>query len=163
MELLPYAPERDVYRLLQVDPRASQDEVLAACRRLAKAFHPDRNRSTRAHLEMQVVNAVRGLLADPGTRAEYDRQRWVWHASSRLPRRPISFAGGARASLAGDPGADAPLLATTVRYGRATLAGLRAAIGELVPARCAACRAAAGRHDRSCGVCGATLSPPAVR
>ncbi len=164
MELLPYAPERDVYRLLQVDPRASQDEVLAACRRLAKAFHPDRNGSTRAHLEMQVVNAVRGLLADPGTRAEYDRQRWVWHASSRVPRRPISLAGGAGASVAAAPATGAPpLLATTVRYGRATLAGLRAAIGTLVPERCVACRAAAGRHDRSCGVCGATLSPPVIR
>ena len=59
--LLPYSPDRDIYRLLQVDPRAGTDEVIAACRRLARAFHPDRNGSGRAHEEMQVVNAIRGL------------------------------------------------------------------------------------------------------
>ena len=70
--LLPYSPERDVYRLLQVDPNANNDEIAAACRRLARTFHPDRNRSSRAHEEMQVVNAVRHLLTDPRSRAAYD-------------------------------------------------------------------------------------------
>ncbi len=61
--LLPYAPERDVYRLLQVEP--PPDEIAAACRRLALAFHPDHNHSPRAHEEMQIVNAVRSLVSDP--------------------------------------------------------------------------------------------------
>ena len=38
--LLPYAPERDVYRLLQVEPTANDREIAAACRRLALAFTP---------------------------------------------------------------------------------------------------------------------------
>ena len=46
--LLPYAPERDVYRLLQVDPQRRDEEIAVACRRLALAFHPDHNRSPRA-------------------------------------------------------------------------------------------------------------------
>src|SRR4029078_11701314 len=54
--LLPYAPERDVYRLLQVEPNASDQQIAVACRRLALAFHPDYNRSPRAHEEMQIVN-----------------------------------------------------------------------------------------------------------
>ena len=56
---LPYTPDRDIYRLLQVDPRAGPDEVMEAWRRLARTFHPDRNGSRRATEEMQVVNAVR--------------------------------------------------------------------------------------------------------
>ena len=73
--LLPYHPERDVYRLLQVDPRASRDEINAACRRLARTFHPDRNRSPRANDEMGVINAVREMLVDECERAAYDRAR----------------------------------------------------------------------------------------
>ena len=72
--LLPYSPERDVYRLLGVPSNASTDEITVACRRLARAFHPDRNGSNRANAEMQVVNAVRRVLSDPELRAVYDRE-----------------------------------------------------------------------------------------
>ena len=43
LRLLPYTPERDVYRLLGLPANASADEITAACRRLARTFHPDRN------------------------------------------------------------------------------------------------------------------------
>ncbi len=56
--LLPYTPDRDVYRLLGVPASASADEITAACRRLARTFHPDYNHSSRATAEMQVVNTV---------------------------------------------------------------------------------------------------------
>ena len=79
--LLPYTPERDVYRLLGVPSSASSDEIQAACRRLARTFHPDRNVSDRANQEMQVVNAVRRVMTDPGSRAAYDRERARFHAT----------------------------------------------------------------------------------
>lgn len=160
MELLPYAPERDVYRLLQIDARAGHDEIVAACRRLARTFHPDRNPSGRAHLEMQVVNAVRRLLTDPHGRAEYDRQRWGWHVSGTLPRRPLSLVPVA---VKDDPRRPAPVVSSARRYARATIVGFRAGFIELVPARCHACRAAVGRRDDICEVCGAALLAPAVR
>ena len=86
--LLPYSPERDVYRLLQVHPNANDEEITAACRRLARTFHPDRNRSNRAHEEMQVVNAVRHLLTDPRSRAAYDgaRRRYLYEGYRPLPQ-----------------------------------------------------------------------------
>jgi curved DNA-binding protein CbpA len=160
MELLPYAPERDVYRLLQVDPRAGTDEIVAACRRLAAIFHPDRNPSGRAHHEMQVVNAVRRLLTDPMRRAEYDRERWIWHLAERFPRRP---APPRTDGVAYHPVAAPVPMSTATRYARATLIGLRAGFIELVPARCHACRAAVGRRDDFCAVCGAAQLAPAVR
>src|ERR687889_84009 len=74
--LLPYTPDGDVYRLRGVPASASPDEITAACRRLARTFHPDRNSSERATQEMQVVNAVRRAMTDPDMRARYDRERW---------------------------------------------------------------------------------------
>src|SRR5688572_24536639 len=90
LRLFPYSPERDVYRLLGIAPTADSDEVQAACRRLARTFHPDRNRSDRATQEMQVVNAVRSALTDPQLRARYDRERWRFHADLTRAFEPAS-------------------------------------------------------------------------
>lgn len=147
--LLPYSPDRDIYRLLQVDPRAGTDEVTAACRRLARAFHPDRNDSGRAHEEMQVVNAIRGLVADPAARAEYDIARWrFWAARDASLHVPVPSPGAAthhpRRSRLG------------IRL-RAAIVGVRAAVTALGPPRCATCRCVIGSDDRYCVACGRLL------
>ncbi len=90
--LLPYSPERDVYRLLGVPSSASIDEILAACRRLARTFHPDLNESGRATEEMQVVNVVRQVMSDPESRATYDRERYRFHAAMSQPSDPMLHA-----------------------------------------------------------------------
>ena len=81
--IYPYSPQRDVYRLLEVHPSAGNGEILAACRRLTRAFHPDTNISPRATQEMQVINAVRRVLTDPAARAEYDAARAAGSVSTR--------------------------------------------------------------------------------
>ncbi len=146
---LPYAPERDVYRLLRVDPDASPGELMEAWRRLARTFHPDRNDSERSHEEMQVVNALRQLIDDPDARARYDRERQRWLAGQAA--RAKGQGGSTR------PGADrAPVPRSGVeRVALAVGAGVRAFAIELTPARCPDCAAAMGRRDRVCGVCGA--------
>ena len=149
LRLLPYTPERDVYRLLGVPSSADADEITAACRRLARTFHPDRNASHRATQEMQVVNAVRRTLTDPELRARYDRERWRFHTELARAVEP--------AARAWEPVHAAPARPWPVaRYTRATLAGLRAAVGSLVPPRCAGCRAviASDRDDPYCAACG---------
>ena len=144
--LLPYSPDRDVYRLLQVDPRAGTDEVIAACRRLARAFHPDRNESGRAHEEMQVVNAIRGLLTDPAARAEYDIARWrFWAARDATHHR-----------AAGTVAPPASRSRVAIRL-RAAVVGVRAALGALGPPRCATCRMVIAAEDRYCLACGRLL------
>jgi curved DNA-binding protein CbpA len=155
--LLPYAPERDVYRLLQVDPNADSEEISAACRRLARTFHPDHNRSPRAHEEMQVVNAVRHLLADPRARAAYDgaRRRYLYDGYHPAPtyrraptpqvrpfvRLPASAGWRSRAG----------------RLARAVAAGIRGVLTEFGPPRCPRCREPIEVGDRFCNLCGSWL------
>jgi curved DNA-binding protein CbpA len=155
--LLPYSPERDVYRLLQVDPAANADEINAACRRLARTFHPDRNRSHRAHEEMQVVNAVRHLLTDPRSRAAYDgaRRRYLYDgyrpdpatARSTVPPRPSS-------SVQRFTPVTPTWTMRVLRVARAVGAGLRGIVSELGPVRCGTCRELLEADDRYCPRCG---------
>lgn len=148
--LLPYTPDRDVYRLLGVPSSASTDEITAACRRLARTFHPDRNASMRATAEMQVVNAVRQVMSDPEARADYDRERFRFHAvmvrltEPRLRSWPPLHLEAPRPSPFG-------------RYLRAAMVGLRAAVTELAPARCRICRTVISGEDAYCAACGTPL------
>jgi curved DNA-binding protein CbpA len=157
--LLPYAPERDVYRLLQVDPSANSEEIAAACRRLARTFHPDHNRSPRAHEEMQVVNAVRHLLADPRARATYDgaRRRYLYDGYHPAPsyRRHPSTATAVRpfVKLATSP----TWRFRVARLARAMAAGVRGVLAEFGPPRCTRCREPIEIGDRFCNLCGSWL------
>jgi curved DNA-binding protein CbpA len=145
--LLPYSPERDVYRLLGVPSSASAEEIQAACRRLARTFHPDRNGSSRATQEMQVVNDVRRVMTDPEWRARYDWERRRFHEELMRPT-PAQLHAWAPIDLS--PRRPSP----AGRYLRAGLLGLRAAIAGLTPTRCRTCRTVVGGDDTYCAACG---------
>jgi curved DNA-binding protein CbpA len=152
LRILPYQPDRDVYRLLGVPPSAGRAEIVAACRRLARAFHPDRNVSLRATEEMQVVNAVRSLLTDPRSRAEYDYARLAYLspgvAAPSAPAEPTL------------PSRRPAFLTTGVGLGRtarAAMAAMVVAVRTLPPARCDDCDAWVERDYRFCPDCGARL------
>ena len=148
VRLLPYTPERDVYRLLGIPSSASAEEISLACRRLARTFHPDRNRSDRATQEMQVVNAVRRAMTDPDTRARYDRERWRFHAELSRAAAP--------AARAWEPihVTPPPPPSGVERYARAAVFGFRAALAALLPPRCRGCRIVVGPDDAYCAACG---------
>jgi DnaJ domain len=149
--LLPYTPERDVYRLLGVPASASTDEIAAACRRLARTFHPDRNPSARATAEMQVVNTVRQVMSDPQTRALYDRERIRFHDFRTRPVRrpaPIPPSYAPRAISRPSP---------VERYLRAALSGARVTAVALLPTRCRGCRIVIAGEDAYCAACGTKL------
>jgi hypothetical protein len=163
LQLLPYSPERDAYRLLQVDPRASADEIVAACRRLARTFHPDRNESPRAHLEMQVVNVVRSMLTDPAARAEYDieRLRFLSQAYRSAPTvgvRPWAPGRPMRRPMRRRRAPILPALPVPmIKNLRAAWVGVRTTVGALAPARCGRCRTVIGGDDVYCAICGNRL------
>ncbi len=150
--LLPYSPERDVYRLLGVPSSASIDEIGAACRRLSRTFHPDLNRSGRATEEMQVVNTVRQVMSDPEWRAVYDRERFRFHAEMARPSDAMLHSWP---PLDLRPSAPSPF----GRYARAVFIGMRAAVLSLAPPRCRGCRTVVPSGDAYCVACGTPLLP----
>jgi len=152
LRLLPYQPARDVYRLLGVPPSAGRAEIVSACRRLARAFHPDRNESERATEEMQVVNAVRSILIDPRSRAEYDHARLTY-----LQQLAIAQPAPVTPQRAPRP-MPAPHGAQELRRtARAAMSALLAGVRALPPARCDDCSTWVQPDYRFCPACGARL------
>ncbi|HTI28745.1 MAG TPA: DnaJ domain-containing protein [Methylomirabilota bacterium] len=152
LRLLPYQPERDVYRLLGVPPSAGRAEIVSACRRLARAFHPDRNASERATEEMQVVNAVRSVLIDPRTRAEYDHARLTY-----LRQAALAQPGPGSAQQAQRPGSASRGGKELGRTARAAMTALLAGVRALPPGRCDDCSTWVQPEFRFCPACGARL------
>ncbi len=66
---------KDYYKTLGVDPKASQDEIKKAYRRLARKFHPDVSDEADAESRFKDVGEAYEVLRDPEKRKEYDQLR----------------------------------------------------------------------------------------
>ena len=65
---------KDPYEVLGVSRDASQEEIKRAYRRLAKQYHPDRNKGDKAAEEkFKEIQAAYEILSDPKKREESDR------------------------------------------------------------------------------------------
>src|ERR671933_1814194 len=88
MPRVPFDPATDYYSLLGVAANASAEEIQAAYRRLAKAYHPDLNAgSSVAAARMARLNVAKSVLLDPATRAAYDQLRRLRGARAAAVRR----------------------------------------------------------------------------
>jgi molecular chaperone DnaJ len=65
---------RDLYEILGVDRRATQEEIKQAYRRLARQMHPDvRRDDPQATEHFKEINEAYAVLSDPAKRSQYDR------------------------------------------------------------------------------------------
>lgn len=89
------AQNKDFYRILGVDEKASQDDIKKAYRKLAKKHHPDANPGDQQAAErFKEVGEAYAVLKDPEKRKQYDQMR-----------RYGAFGFGGRTAPGGAPGA----------------------------------------------------------
>lgn len=85
---------KDYYRVLGVARNASDRDIKAAYRKLARQFHPDVNQGDpKAEERFKEVGEAYGVLSDPESRRRYDSGAW-FTGGSRGPQRPGAGAGG---------------------------------------------------------------------
>jgi DnaJ-class molecular chaperone len=110
---------RDPYEVLGLAKLASAAEVKSAFRKLAKKFHPDQSKESRAKERFSEIGSAYEILGDEKKRAAYDRGEIDAEGKPRAPqfegfgfgRRPGAGAGGEfhgfNFDVGGDPAARA--------------------------------------------------------
>ena len=86
----------DAYKVLQVDPEAEDEVIVAAYRRLARKYHPDVAPDAESAARMTAINAAWEAIGDPARRAAYDRTRAAGGAAPVGTSAPASPPADAR-------------------------------------------------------------------
>jgi molecular chaperone DnaJ len=64
----------DLYKILGVEKKATQEEIKKAYRKLARQYHPDRNPGDeKAESRFKEISGAYDVLSDPDKRKQYDR------------------------------------------------------------------------------------------
>ncbi|MEO8746055.1 MAG: DnaJ domain-containing protein, partial [Rhodanobacter sp.] len=79
---------KDYYEILGVKPEATEAEIKAAYRKLARKYHPDRSKESGAEEKFKAVNEANEVLRDTEKRRSYDQLRAGGYRSGEQFRPP---------------------------------------------------------------------------
>lgn len=143
-------PDKNYYRILQVDPEAEPEVIQSAYRRLAQLYHPDVSKAPDAEQRMRDLNEAWEILRDPAARRRYDEHMASKRHSASAGSRPPERGGRdedsrpyTRATAQSSQG-DAAGASATHNHSRAS-----ETTGPSVPTMCQRC----GRSDPTLRIC----------
>ena len=99
---------QDYYETLGVSRDASQEQIHAAYRKLARKYHPDINKSSDAEDKFKHIGEAYEVLRDPEKRKRYDALGQNWKAGQEFTPPPgwefFNFGAGPRSGSRTRPG-----------------------------------------------------------
>jgi curved DNA-binding protein len=100
----------DYYKVLGIDKTASEKDIKAAYRKLARKLHPDLNpNDDEAHKKFQQINEANEVLSDPEKRKKYDKYGENWQHGEAYEQQQREYqarqqAGGFGGAYSGGAG-----------------------------------------------------------
>jgi curved DNA-binding protein len=79
--------DKDYYKIMGIEPTASEQEIKTAYRRLARKYHPDLNKAANAEALFKEMGEAYEILKDPEKRAQYDLHLKNKEASDQTPQQ----------------------------------------------------------------------------
>jgi len=78
----------DYYKILEIDKKASADDIKKAYRKLARKLHPDLNPNDKeAQKKFQQINEANEVLSDPEKRKKYDQYGKDWQHAEHIEKQ----------------------------------------------------------------------------
>src|SRR5919108_3584652 len=79
---------KDYYKILGVSRDASAEDIKRAYRKMARQYHPDKNKAKGAEEKFKAANEANEVLSDPKKRQAYDQLGANWREGQRFTPPP---------------------------------------------------------------------------